>query len=240
MWQGRITLRPGARGPAVADVRWRLVRLGYLPVAPAGQLATAPDTGGRAGDCFDQALQEAVRAFQASQGLSADGIVGPATWGRLYTLTSPNCPAWRPEQPAPPAYACAAVAALASSSSRACSPWAPPPAEAPAARIEVHLAERRLVLYTPSGAAAFPAAVGRPDAPTPAGRYNVAELIPYPGPPLGTRWIRLEPDLCSIHGTDEPWLVGDAVTPGCLRLYNKDVEFVFHRVAVGTPVEIYA
>ena len=235
MWQGRITLRPGARGPAVADVRWRLVRLGYLAGGPAGPSAGAPGPGDRAGDSFDQTLQEAVRAFQASQGLVPDGIVGPATWGRLYALTSPTC---RPLEAMPQASACAA--ATATPSPRARSPWAPAPAEAPAARIEVHLAERRLVLYTPAGAAAFPAAVGRPDAPTPTGRFSVAELIPHPGPPMGTRWIRLDPDLCSIHGTDEPWLVGDAVTPGCLRLYNKDVEFVFHRVALGTPVEIYA
>ena len=32
---------------------------------------------------FDQALQEAVMEFQASEGLVTDGVVGPATWIRL-------------------------------------------------------------------------------------------------------------------------------------------------------------
>jgi general secretion pathway protein A len=34
---------------------------------------------------FDDSLQQAVREFQAAEGLTADGIVGPATWIRLAT-----------------------------------------------------------------------------------------------------------------------------------------------------------
>ena len=84
----------------------------------------------------------------------------------------------------------------------------------------------------------FPVAVGRPVSPTAAGEYTVHDLVSRPGRPFGTRWIRLRPDICSIHGTDEPWTVGQAATPGCIRLYNKDVEFVFHRIQRGTDVVI--
>ncbi len=71
--------------------------------------------------------------------------------------------------------------------------------------------------------------------PTRPGRYIVRELIHHPGPPLGTRWIRLHPDSCCIHGTDEPWTIGFAATPGCIRMYNKDVEFVFTVSRAGPP-----
>lgn len=211
MWHTRITLRPGARGPAVQSLRWRLSALGYAP--PAGGPDEPPARA------FDRELEAAVRDFQAACGLVPDGVVGPATWRALL--------AGHP-----------AVLAPTHASPGTRSPWAPPAGEAPASRIEVRLDERLLIVHGPGGPTAFPAAVGRPDAPSPVGRFAVSELIPHPGPPLGTRWIRLHPDLCSIHGTDEPWLVGAAATPGCIRLYNKDVEYVFHRVVPGTPVEI--
>ena len=34
---------------------------------------------------FGTRTQKAVMAFQASQGLASDGIVGPKTWARLLT-----------------------------------------------------------------------------------------------------------------------------------------------------------
>lgn len=221
MWHGRLTLRPGARGPAVRALRWRLSSFGWAVGS---------------GDGFDTELEAAVRDFQEFCGLAPDGIVGPATWRALYARAAGATP----EGPGPdrlalwaglaPPAACTGVLPR--------SPWAPGHDEFPAVRIEVRLQDRLLILHTPGGSAAFPVAVGRPDAPTPVGRFAVAELIANPGPPLGTRWIRLKPGDCSIHGTDEPWLVGAAATPGCLRMYNKDVEYVFHRVAPGTPVDI--
>lgn len=56
-------------GPAVAEIRDRLTRLGLL---------TEPDGG--AGDEFDETLDRAVRAFQQQRGLVVDGIVGPTTY----------------------------------------------------------------------------------------------------------------------------------------------------------------
>lgn len=219
MWQQRLTLRPGARGPAVRALRWRLSSLGWTA---------------NSGNGFDMELAAAVRDFQESCGLEPDGIVGPATWQALYAQ-----PGWTPAAGAPEILARRAGPALLDFCRVPVrSPWAPDLDERPAVRIEVRLEDRTLLLHTPDGATPFPVAVGRPDAPTPVGRFVVAELIAYPGPPLGTRWIRLKPDECSIHGTDEPWLVGTAATPGCLRLYNKDVEYVYHRVAPGTPVDI--
>ncbi|MFM9135392.1 MAG: peptidoglycan-binding protein, partial [bacterium] len=69
----RSLLRRGDTGPAVADVRERLVRLGLL--------APVPDTGTDAE--FDDDVAQAVRAFQQSRGIPVDGVVGPQTFRHL-------------------------------------------------------------------------------------------------------------------------------------------------------------
>ena len=41
-----------------------------------------------------------------------------------------------------------------------------------------------------------------------------------------------------IHGTNNPSSIGGYVSNGCIRMYNHDVEELFPRVSIGTPVEI--
>ncbi|MEW6229131.1 MAG: peptidoglycan-binding protein, partial [Bacillota bacterium] len=36
----------------------------------------------------------------------------------------------------------------------------------------------------------------------------------------------------------KPWYIGDAVSGGCMRMFNHDVELIFEWVAIGTPVVI--
>jgi N-acetylmuramoyl-L-alanine amidase len=67
-------LRTGDRGPGVAEVRDRLTRVGLLPHPPADAEA----------DVYDADVERAVRAFQQQRGLTADGLVGPATYRTLY------------------------------------------------------------------------------------------------------------------------------------------------------------
>lgn len=67
-------LRRGDTGPAVAQLRAMLTSQGLLP--------PVPDSSGLA-DCFDLALEHAVRAFQQRRGLITDGIVGFATYQAL-------------------------------------------------------------------------------------------------------------------------------------------------------------
>ncbi len=55
---------------------------------------------------------------------------------------------------------------------------------------------------------------------------------------LGTRWIGLSKKGYGIHGTTQPQSIGQAVTKGCVRMRNSDVEEAFELVAVGTDVEI--
>jgi hypothetical protein len=42
-----------------------------------------------------------------------------------------------------------------------------------------------------------------------------------------------------IHGTPHKDSIGQAVTRGCIRLADDDLEFLYRNVAVGTPVFIY-
>lgn len=39
-----------------------------------------------------------------------------------------------------------------------------------------------------------------------------------------------------LHGTNEPWTIGQAVSSGCVRLTNEDIVDLYSRVPVGTSV----
>ncbi|MHB2169781.1 L,D-transpeptidase [Alsobacter sp. R-9] len=58
--------------------------------------------------------------------------------------------------------------------------------------------------------------------------------------PLGARAMYLYQDgrdiLFRIHGTNEPWSIGEMVSSGCIRLLNEDVADLYERVPVGTTV----
>jgi len=55
---------------------------------------------------------------------------------------------------------------------------------------------------------------------------------------LGTRRLVLG-DGYALHGTNLPQSIGQAVSHGCVRLRNEDIEKLYEMVAVGTPVYIY-
>jgi lipoprotein-anchoring transpeptidase ErfK/SrfK len=42
--------------------------------------------------------------------------------------------------------------------------------------------------------------------------------------------------LYRIHGSNEPWTIGHAVSSGCIRMRNEDVTDLYERVKVGTKV----
>jgi lipoprotein-anchoring transpeptidase ErfK/SrfK len=39
-----------------------------------------------------------------------------------------------------------------------------------------------------------------------------------------------------IHGTTQPWSIGQSVSAGCIRMINAHVEDLYERVPVGTRV----
>ncbi len=68
------SLRPGANGKAVRVLQTRLKALGYY-------------SGTVDGD-YGKATQDAVRAFQQGNGLTADGIAGSGTFARLFSSSA--------------------------------------------------------------------------------------------------------------------------------------------------------
>jgi lipoprotein-anchoring transpeptidase ErfK/SrfK len=59
-----------------------------------------------------------------------------------------------------------------------------------------------------------------------------------PENPLGARALYLGSSLYRIHGSNEPWTIGQAVSSGCIRMRNEDVTDLYERVKVGTKVVV--
>lgn len=66
----RPTLQLGSQGESVRELQSMLILLGYYP---------GPVTG-----LYQEDTAAAARRFQTAAGVTADGIVGPATWSRLF------------------------------------------------------------------------------------------------------------------------------------------------------------
>ena len=59
-----------------------------------------------------------------------------------------------------------------------------------------------------------------------------------PENPLGARALYLGSTLYRIHGSNEPWTIGQAVSSGCIRMRNEDVIDLYERVRIGTQVKV--
>jgi lipoprotein-anchoring transpeptidase ErfK/SrfK len=57
-----------------------------------------------------------------------------------------------------------------------------------------------------------------------------------PDNPLGARALYLGSTLYRVHGTNQPWTIGRAVSSGCIRMRNEDVIDLYNRVQVGAKV----
>lgn len=64
------------------------------------------------------------------------------------------------------------------------------------------------------------------------------QVPPGPDNPLGSRVLQLGLPGYLIHGTNKPAGVGMRVSHGCVRLYPEDIESLYDRIPVGTPVRI--
>jgi lipoprotein-anchoring transpeptidase ErfK/SrfK len=131
-----------------------------------------------------------------------------------------------------------------------------------AGALELHAVRKRVIIYR--GARRFEfwdgarlvrsgkVAVGAPGAETPLGLFYVTDKF---DPAIDSDWAILGAyafetsayskltdwpggGIVGVHGTPWPNLLGQAVSHGCVRLDNRDVEFLRNRVPLGTPVKI--
>ena len=75
----RPIVRYGSRGATVQELQTRLNI--WIARTPGAGLAPLVADG-----IFGAKTLAAVRAFQRSRGLQVDGVVGPLTWGALFTV----------------------------------------------------------------------------------------------------------------------------------------------------------
>jgi lipoprotein-anchoring transpeptidase ErfK/SrfK len=57
-----------------------------------------------------------------------------------------------------------------------------------------------------------------------------------PNNPLGARAMYIGGSIYRIHGTNQPWTLGLAMSSGCIRMSNNDVKFLYDKVGIGTKV----
>lgn len=104
----------------------------------------------------------------------------------------------------------------------------------------IDLEWRELVLYSDYvPVRRYPVAIGKPATPTPVGDWRIREKAKW-GEGFGSRWMQFSVPwgTYGIHGTNKPWSIGDAVSGGCIRLFNEDADEVYEWVQEGTPVKV--
>lgn len=136
------------------------------------------------------------------------------------------------------------------------------PKNPPANGLVVNLPERGAYLFKNGGFVRFyPISIGdeveqKGRFQTPTGQFRIIERVKNPtwyppswsdikrpvGPgkdnPLGDRWIGLSLTRTGIHGTNDPYNIGNSVTHGCMRTYPTLIRELFEEVRVGWPVRI--
>lgn len=57
-----------------------------------------------------------------------------------------------------------------------------------------------------------------------------------PDNPLGARAMYIGGSIYRIHGTNQPWTIGQAMSSGCIRMANDDVTHLYNQAGIGTKV----
>jgi lipoprotein-anchoring transpeptidase ErfK/SrfK len=117
--------------------------------------------------------------------------------------------------------------------------------------LDLDLSRRRIrVLRGRRTVRSFRVAVGKPGAPTPRGRFYLTAAW-RPAEAIYGRWA-IETSagaaitdwpgggVIGIHGTNQPWLIGQRVSHGCIRMRNADILRLRHWAKPGTRLRIHA
>ena len=97
----------------------------------------------------------------------------------------------------------------------------------------------------------FPVGIGAGETPTPTGQFYLASLVRPPtsdsvygayayGLSAYSKVIRTWKwgGVIGLHGTNDPSSVGHNVSHGCIRMRNRAILFLVHRLPLGTPITI--
>jgi hypothetical protein len=120
-------------------------------------------------------------------------------------------------------------------------------------QLKISLTARRLtVLHAGKVTREFTAAIGRPDAPTPTGRFAVTDrlLTGNPAGPYGCCILALSAhsphtiqgwtggDRIAVHSTPDTSTIGKAVSHGCVRVTLAEGRWLLAHIPLGTPTLI--
>jgi lipoprotein-anchoring transpeptidase ErfK/SrfK len=120
-------------------------------------------------------------------------------------------------------------------------------------RLEVDLGQRRLAAYRADRLLLRrPVAVGNSATPTPTGLFFTTQLVrpDDPSGPYGPFAYGLSAysetldtfaggdGQVAIHGTNNPWSIGQASSHGCIRLPNEAIRRLASLLPLGTPVRV--
>lgn len=121
--------------------------------------------------------------------------------------------------------------------------WIPARADEPDTLIIINTSSNSLILYENHQLVKkYSISSGKHESPTPTGIYKIVSMSRNWGDGFGSRFMKLNVPwgTYGIHGTNRPGLIGADVSAGCIRMRNSDVEDLYGRVKVGTPVIIEA
>lgn len=195
-------LKVGSTGPAVRSLQQRLTALGYRP--------------GPVDGTYSNATASAVMAFQKRQGLTRDGVAGPAVVAGLAHPTGAGPRSGLPT----------------------------PRIEVDIARQLVFVVlpgQPVITLNTSTGSGKpYTSPGGGTDvADTPTGSFTIqSKVAANQKAPLGTLYYPMYfYKGWAVHGS--PSVPGYPASHGCVRLSNADDSWLFERATVGMPVVLY-
>lgn len=181
------------------------------------------------GYSYDSRTKELVRGYQSSKGLNPDGIAGGATVNAINKEIRDN---------------------------RLNIGLRIPYTSVKGDMIIINKSSNTLYFMRDGNIQdSYPVATGKTTELTPNGQFRI--VVKYKNPawggagisepiaagatnnPLGTRWIGISyggGGKYGVHGTSSPRSIGSYASLGCVRMFNQDVENLYERVRINTPI----
>jgi lipoprotein-anchoring transpeptidase ErfK/SrfK len=245
--------------PTQAALRWARTLAGTGTASTSTTTTTATTTSKRQTSGSGQA--QVATAFPAAGGLLVRGIAvrrAPSPRGRVIKVMRSFRPDFRPQEIFAVGKRVGKDGSLWYRISVPMRPngtygWIPATAvdlKPTVSKIVVHVDSRKIDIYRNAKHVWHgEVAVGAPGRETPRGHYYVtARFVPYKDPFLGVFAVETSAyskltewpggGVVGIHGTDMPWLLGQAVSHGCVRVSNQTARALRRYAPLGTPILI--